>query len=176
MVKGLVLILMPSLCFATSYTNQGQARVPIGPTFVVSRRAEITTVNTEVPAYLIVNLATNTVNAEYMTLGIDDFYSKAGETTIRAYVNPVISSSGTAITAVNVNTGSSQKTQIQFFKLPTSSSFGTPVEQMTVGTNADSVSKDFRIILATGTKMLFTAYVTAATSSTLTTYWTETKP
>ena len=81
---------------------------------------------TEVPFFLFVNVTTNTVSAY-----LDKFRYGTGSGAVvaafKVYRNSVITSSGTALSIFNCNTGSSNTSKMMTFVSPTTSSFGQQV-------------------------------------------------
>lgn len=116
-----------------------------------------TTASTDNPIMLLVNLSTNTVN---MRLNSRTFGCNVTnvQVTYRTFVDPVVSSSGTAISIANIS-ASTTPAQAQAFYLPTVTSRGTAIESLPNGQNAGAlVTNDNKTItLAPGKKMLLTA-------------------
>lgn len=151
--------------------------------FVAVPQFPVTNVNYETQAYLLVNLATNTVSAEIQSMLPDVPYGRGNNadfTTYRIYYNPVVSSSGTAITITPNKLGTSASSQLQIFTGPSAVSTGTLIGVFTIGSTASTsqvpLGYPYGLDISTGTKILFTALATQVSTATLNISWTERGP
>jgi hypothetical protein len=112
---------------------------------------------------LVVNLATSTVNV-ILSEGTFDTISKGNSITYRLYSGPVVTSSGTAVSAFNsfVST-SAATTQAQIFQVPVTSSRGTQRQIFSSGKDSNTEAYDFNsaLIIPPGQKVLFTGQPSA---------------
>jgi len=109
------------------------------------------------PIILLVNLSTNTVNVR---LKARVFGTDVTNTAFvyRTFLNPVVSSSGTALSIANVAISTSAA-KAQAFLLPTLSSNGTAIDSYATGQNAQALRVDDNesISVTSGKKLAITA-------------------
>lgn len=145
-------------------TSDGKLLVETGGTEVGSFYAadpgpqSAATADIDNPMLMFVNLSTNTKQFRLISHIVGTEVVNV-QTTFRMFLNPVITSSGTAISATKIYQTGVASAQTQVFKTPTISSSGSSIESIPQGQNtpASIVQDNESVAIDPGNVLLFTA-------------------